>query len=84
MNARIKAVGILGFIFVALSAIYYEIVIRTISESRGSLKEIMKIRTLLLKSNDEAAIQQELIQIAEIYEIVGPRTESLYQAFNTI
>jgi hypothetical protein len=34
MNARIKAVGILGFIFFAVSAIYYEIVIRTISESK--------------------------------------------------
>ena len=60
MNARIKAVGILGFIFVAISAIYYEIVIRTISDSRADLVEILGKRDHLLSSNDEAAILADL------------------------
>jgi hypothetical protein len=54
MNARIKAVGILGFIFVAISTIYYEIVIRTVSESRADIDNLSVTRLDLLKSNDEA------------------------------
>ena len=84
MNARIKAVGILGFIFVAISTIYYEIVIRTVSESRGSLDEILSIRTELLATNDESKILQNLAKIDDIFKIIGPRTENLYQAFATI
>jgi len=84
MNARIKAVGLLGFIFVAISTIYYEIVIRTVSESRGDLAEILTLRTELLSSNDEATILQNLSKIDDIYKIIGPRTDSLYQAFATI
>jgi hypothetical protein len=44
----------------------------------------MKIRNLLLESNDDAAILKNLSQIEDIYEVIGPRTDSLYQAFNTI
>jgi hypothetical protein len=44
----------------------------------------MKTRTLLLGSNDEVAILTNLEVIEDIYKIIGPRTESLYQAFNTI
>lgn len=84
MNARIKAVGILGFIFFALSAIYYEIVIRTISESKDDLHNILDIRNLLTSSNDEKAILKEIADIDEIYKVIGPLTEGLYQAFNTI
>jgi len=43
MNARIKATGILGFIFVAFSVIYCEIVINYVAEKRpvlGRIKEI--------------------------------------------
>ena len=84
MNARIKAVGMLGFIFVALSAVYYEIVIRTIQEKRGNLQEIMKDRKILFHSGDETVILANLARIEELYLIVGPKTEDLYQAFNTI
>lgn len=44
----------------------------------------MKIRNLLLESNDDDAILKNLSQIEDIYEVIGPRTDSLYQAFNTI
>lgn len=72
MNARIKAVGIIGFIFVSISAVYYEIVIRTIANERKDLKEIADRRDFLLTSNNETEILSNLAEIEKIYEIVGP------------
>jgi len=40
MNARIKAIGILGFIFFAISAVYYELVIQIVTERKPVLAQI--------------------------------------------
>jgi len=53
MNARIKATGILGFIFFVISAIYYEMVIQIVTLRKPSFKQILKYRDLILTSNNE-------------------------------
>ena len=40
MNARIQAVGIMGFIYVLMSAIYYENGIRTINDERENILQM--------------------------------------------
>jgi hypothetical protein len=40
MNARIKAIGFLGAIYVLTSCVYYEIVIQAVSTKTPVLKEM--------------------------------------------
>ena len=56
MNARIKAVGIVGFIYVILSAYYYETVIRTVQDSKILIVEMATIKDSLKASTSEADI----------------------------
>lgn len=60
MNARIKAVGIVGFIYVILSAYYYETVIRTVQDSKILIREMRTIKDALAVSANEAEIISEI------------------------
>ena len=56
MNARIKAVGIVGFIYVLLSTYYYETVIRTVQDSKVLIREMRTIKDDLAVLANEADI----------------------------
>lgn len=52
MNARIKAVGLVGVLFVAFSCVYFEIVIKLAAGKIPVLEEIHSINKVLVKSNN--------------------------------
>lgn len=60
MNARIKAVGVLGFIFVGFSCFYYEVVIQGVATKKVLFKELHEIRDGILTSNNANFIVEEI------------------------
>ena len=84
MNAKIRSLGVVVFIFVTWSIIYYEIVIETVSSKRQNLELLNTKREQLLALDDEVAIRRILREADDIYSIVGPEAEPLYSAFGII
>lgn len=67
MNARIQATGILGVMFVGMSAVYYEVGISNVATVHPVLKQINEIHQILISSSDEALIQTKLIESNLLY-----------------
>jgi hypothetical protein len=70
MNARLRAMGFIGAIFVGFSCLYYEIVISTASTKIGVLEEIKLIKETLVKSNNLTEINVLLEQSTELYKSI--------------
>jgi len=70
MNARIKATGFLGAIYVLMSCIFYEIVIQAVSNKTPVLKEMDEIETILISSGNLTQINFLLDQTNDLYDSI--------------
>jgi|APSaa5957512535_1039671.scaffolds.fasta_scaffold27142_4 hypothetical protein len=56
MSAKIQAVGVIGFIYVVLSAVYYELGIQTINDEKPYILQINELTNQLKVSKNEETI----------------------------
>ena len=84
MNAKIKSLGFIVFIFVTLSIVYYEIVIQLIASKRPVFIHIYEIHYMLVKSNDEHQILSLLSECDGLFNAVEKDAEKLYYTFEVI
>jgi len=84
MNAKIKSLGFIVFIFVTLSIVYYEIVIQLVASKRPVLIHIYEIHHMLVKSNDENQILSLLSECDGLFNAIEKDAEKLYYTFEVI
>lgn len=84
MNARIKATGILGFLFFVVSVIYYEFVIQIVTNRRPGYLKIKEYRDVLLTSSNEQQILETLEKVNGLSKSMENETLALYNEFSVI
>lgn len=84
MNARIKAIGFLGAIYVLTTCVFYEIVIQSVSTKQPVLLELIDIGEILKKSGNLTEINILLGETQELYSSIESEASTLYSAFVVI
>lgn len=70
MNAKIKSLGYVVFIFVTISIVYYEIVIVQVSNQRGVFEQIKVLKEDLMLSSNEESILEMIKEVDGLYETI--------------
>jgi len=84
MNARIKAIGMLGAMYVLITCVFYEVVIQAVSNKTPVLEKISALESVLINSGNLTEINLLLNESDRLYESIKDDADTLYAAFLVI
>lgn len=84
MYSKIQAAGILGILFVCMSAYYYEVLIVDYVEVSENLNKINQLRDSMLISSDLNLINNNLSQIDMLYDGIKDKLDVLMGSFTAV